>query len=86
MNSFHRPAEERIEPYNSKLLIIPKISRSPYHHTSWETKSVLQEKMNRMLKGKDEIVFFIYQNLSHFVPIITVFPNVTLKEKYIGKN
>ena len=33
---------------------------------------------------KDEIVFFINQNLLHFVPIITVFPNIALKEKYLA--
>ena len=37
-----------------------------------------------MKKGKDQIVFFINQNLSHFVPIITVFPNITLNKKCLG--
>ena len=36
------------------------------------------------LKGKDEVAFFINQNLSHFVSIITVFPDITLKEKCLG--
>ena len=35
---FHGPIEERIEPYNSKLLLIPTICGSPYYHTSWITK------------------------------------------------
>ena len=33
MNSFHKPIEERIEPYNSKLLLIPTVSGIPYCHT-----------------------------------------------------
>ena len=37
------------------------------------------------LKEKDEVVFFINQNLSHFVPIIPVSPNITLNEKCLGK-
>ena len=32
----HSSVEERIEPYNSKLLVIPTIRGSPYYHTSWE--------------------------------------------------
>ena len=32
MNSFHKPIEERIEPYNSKLLLIPTVSGIPYCH------------------------------------------------------
>ena len=34
-------ALRRIEPYNSKLLLIPTINGSLYYHTSWKTKSVL---------------------------------------------
>ena len=33
MNSFHKPIEERIEPYNSKLLLIPTVNGIPYCHT-----------------------------------------------------
>ena len=43
MNLFHRPIEERIEPFNLKLLLIPIISGYPYCHTSWKTKLVLKE-------------------------------------------
>ena len=43
MNPFHRPIEERIEPYNSNLLLISTVSGSPYCHNSRKTKSVLQE-------------------------------------------
>ena len=39
--------------------------------------------MIKKLKGKDVVVTFISQNLSHFVLITTVFPNITLKEKYL---
>ena len=34
MNPFHKPTEEIIEPYNSELLIIPKISGSPNYPTT----------------------------------------------------
>ena len=34
MNPLHKPLEERIEPYNLKLLLIPTISGSPYYRTS----------------------------------------------------
>ena len=43
MNPFHRPIEDRIEPCNSKLLLIPTISGSPYYHTFLKIKSVLKE-------------------------------------------
>ena len=43
MNPFHRPMEERKEPYNSKLLVIPTVSGSPYYHNSRKAKSVLSE-------------------------------------------
>ena len=34
---------------------------------------------------KDEVAFFYISKLSsNFVPIITVFQNITLKEKYLG--
>ena len=36
-----RAIKERIEPYNSKLLLIPTIRVSPYYHTSWKMQSVL---------------------------------------------
>ena len=48
MNQFHRPIEERIEPYNSKLLLIPTFRGSPYYHTSGNMKSVLQENMSKI--------------------------------------
>ena len=41
MNPFHRSIEEWIEPYDSKLLLIPTISGSPYYHNSKKRKSVL---------------------------------------------
>ena len=41
MNPFYRPIEERIEPYNLNLLLIPTISKSTYYHKSWKAKSVL---------------------------------------------
>ena len=31
-----RSIEERIEPYNSKLLLVPTIRGSPYYHASWK--------------------------------------------------
>ena len=34
INPFHRLEEERTEPLNSKLLVTPTISGSPYYHTS----------------------------------------------------
>ena len=43
MNQFHRSIEERIEAYNSKLLLIPTIRGSPYYYTSWKINSVLKE-------------------------------------------
>ena len=43
MNPFHRSIEERIEPYNPKLLLISTISGSTYYPTSSKTKLLLQE-------------------------------------------
>ena len=40
MNPFHRPIEERIEAYNSKLLIMPATNGSPYCHNSSKAKSL----------------------------------------------
>ena len=85
MNSFHRPIEERIESCSSKLMLIP----------SGLLTTTLLEKQNQFykklinkiiyeLKGKDELVFFINRNLSRFVPILSVFQNITLKEKCLG--
>ena len=85
-----RPIKERIEPHNLKLLLIPTISRSPLPPNLLKNKisfAVLEENNEQdhnKLKGKDEVVFFINQNLSHFVPSIPVFPNITLKEKCLG--
>ena len=132
----YRSIKEIIEPFNSKLLLIPAISGSPCYHTSLRKKcpyselfwfvfsrirteygeirsispysvkiqkiqtritpntntvhAVLLEKLNEfcwklMNNGKDEIVFFYQSNLmSHLVPSIIVFPNITLKEKLLG--
>ena len=33
------------------------------------------------MNGKDEVVFFKNQNLSHLSSIITIFRNIALKEK-----
>ena len=46
MNPFHRSLRGKLKHYNSKLLLIPTVSMSRYHHTSWKTKSVLQEQDN----------------------------------------
>ena len=43
MNQFHRPIEKTIEPWLSKLLLIPTISGLPYYHSSWKIKSILLE-------------------------------------------
>ena len=43
MNLFHRPIEERIEPYNSKLLLMPATNGSPYCHNSSKAKSVMNK-------------------------------------------
>ena len=37
----YKPIEVRTQPYNSKLLVIPTTSRSPYNHISCKIKSVL---------------------------------------------
>ena len=75
MNAFHRSIEERIGPYNLQLLLIPTIIGSSSRHSSWKSKSVLEEinEPDYELKEKHEVVFFINQNLPRFVPIITVF-------------
>ena len=48
MNPFHRPMEERIESYNSKLLLIPKLAGlltiTKQKTKIRKTKPVLQEK------------------------------------------
>ena len=41
MNPFHKPIEEKIEPYNSKLLLIPTIKECPYYHTSGKINIIL---------------------------------------------
>ena len=88
INQFHSSVEERMEPFNSKLLLIPKIRESPYYHTSWKIKQFCKKIMNNIIgvKGKrwGWLVFFINQNLPNFVPIITIFPNISLKEKCLG--
>ena len=55
------PIEERIEPYNSKLLLIPTNSGSLYYHRSWKTKTVFQENHEEdhyELKGKKRGSYF----------------------------
>ena len=43
LNQFLCSAEERIEPYSSKLFLNPTIRGSPYYHPSWKISSILQE-------------------------------------------
>ena len=74
MNSFHRPIEERIEPYNSKLILIPSgLLTATLLEKQNQFYKKLMNKIIYELKGKDELVFFINQNLSRFVPILSLF-------------
>ena len=63
MNPFHRPIEARIEPYNSKLMLIPANSGSPYYHNSWKTKSSLKE-----VNEQDHMSYFYQSKLVTFCP------------------
>ena len=89
MIPFHRPAiEERIEPYNSKLLLIPTgLLTTTLEKENQFCKKIMTKsyEWKRKLWVKYELGGSqINQNLPHLVPIITVFPNVTLKEKCPG--
>ena len=58
MNSFHRPIEERIEPYNSKLILIPSgLLTATLLEKQNQFYKKLMNKIMYELKGKDELSF-----------------------------
>ena len=82
---FHRSKVKRIEPYNVVVnSSYYKVSLLP--HFLKDKISFVRKYSTRSyeFKRKDEVVSFINQNLPHFVPTTTVFPNITLKEKRLG--
>ena len=49
---FNRSIEERIDPYSSKLFLIPTIRWSPYYHTSWKQNQFYKKIMNMTIRVK----------------------------------
>ena len=66
--------KDAVNTYNQQFSLLPQFLKKNQF-----CKKII--KRSYELKGKDEVVIFINQNLSNFVPIITAFPNITL----IGK-
>ena len=80
MNLFHKAIEKRVEPCNSKLLLLPAIKGL---HTATLIEKQIQfckKLMKKVIqvKKKDKVFYILsYQSklMPHFVLVITVSPN-----------
>ena len=78
----HSSIEQRIKVYNSTLLLMPKINRSPYCHSYWKTDSVLQGLMNKITRVKmGKMKSFVFSAIKIYV----IFCSCSCCHCYISK-